>query len=418
MRERRTAPDAPSDREPRRSLTHVGGETRTRGDRDASELLASALDVGSSVESDAAEDAARAHVHGFHTYPARMHPTTARRLVEAFSRPGDSVLDPFCGSGTVLVEARAAGRVALGVDLNPLAVRLARRKAYPAGADERRALEEAAEKAAAVAETRRKAKAGASHRYGREDVELFDPHVLLELDGLRLGIQELPKGASRDTLALVLSSILVKVSKKRGDTVGATQPKRFASGFATRVFLDKARELSRKLAEIEPALTSAPRAQVDEGDARDLGHLRPESVQLVVTSPPYAGVYDYLEHHRLRLRWLGLQERDLEQSEIGARRTLSKLPAPDAWQSFFDEMSKVLVALHRVLVPSGKIVLVVGDATRGQEVLAADELLSDAAEASGYEVTAVGSQHRPNFHGGARSKLEHALLLTKKDGHR
>src|ERR1044072_4482147 len=61
--------------------------------------------------------------HPFHTYPARLHPATARVLME-FIGAGTRgpILDPFCGSGPVLVEARAAGLRAIGTDLNPLAV--------------------------------------------------------------------------------------------------------------------------------------------------------------------------------------------------------------------------------------------------------------------------------------------------------
>lgn len=69
--------------------------------------------------------------HGFHPYPARMIPQLARRILQEFSREGDIVLDPFCGSGTVLVESRLNGRNSIGVDLNPLAVILAKAKSTP-----------------------------------------------------------------------------------------------------------------------------------------------------------------------------------------------------------------------------------------------------------------------------------------------
>ena len=70
---------------------------------------------------------------------ARMHPQTAGRLVRAATERGALVLDPLCGSGTVLVEAMIAGRRGAGTDLNPLAERLARSIAWcpvpPAYAD-------------------------------------------------------------------------------------------------------------------------------------------------------------------------------------------------------------------------------------------------------------------------------------------
>ena len=108
----------------RRSLTHVGGAVEERGDPEASARLARAVDVSPTADADAPD---RAHVHGFHAYPARTHPVTARLLIEDFAPPGGVVLDPFCGSGTVLVEAMLAGRSAIGTDLNPIAIMLARR---------------------------------------------------------------------------------------------------------------------------------------------------------------------------------------------------------------------------------------------------------------------------------------------------
>src|SRR5262249_53120887 len=138
--------------------------------------------------------------------------------VEGLTREGATVLDPFCGSGTVLVEARLAGRRAIGVDINPLAIQLARRKATPADEAERTALVAAARAAADVAEARRKAKAGASKRLPEEDVAAYDPHVLLELDGLRVGIEASADARTKSDLYLVLSAILTKLSKKRADT--------------------------------------------------------------------------------------------------------------------------------------------------------------------------------------------------------
>jgi hypothetical protein len=61
------------------------------------------------------------HTHNFYRYPARFSPQFARAVIEAFSAPGDTVLDPFMGGGTSAVEALAAGRRFVGCDLNPLA---------------------------------------------------------------------------------------------------------------------------------------------------------------------------------------------------------------------------------------------------------------------------------------------------------
>jgi len=59
--------------------------------------------------------------HNFYRYPARFSPLFARTAIEAFTEPGDIVLDPFMGGGTTLVEARLLGRQGIGTDISSLA---------------------------------------------------------------------------------------------------------------------------------------------------------------------------------------------------------------------------------------------------------------------------------------------------------
>ncbi|MBU0478029.1 transcriptional repressor LexA [bacterium] len=70
----------------------------------------------------------KSYTHGLHSYPAMFIPQVARRLIETYSRKGDTICDIFCGSGTALVESRLLGRNAYGIDLNPFAVFLAKAK--------------------------------------------------------------------------------------------------------------------------------------------------------------------------------------------------------------------------------------------------------------------------------------------------
>lgn len=374
------------------------------------------------ASSSTAEEAARAHVHGFHSYPARMHPDTARRLIEALSSPGDRVLDPFCGSGTVLVEARLAGRAAIGVDANPLAVRLSRLKVRGSSAGERERLVAAARSVAAVADERRKGRAGPSRRYGHEDVALFEPHVLLELDGLRVGLDQLA-GAGADALRadleLVLSALLTKLSRRASDTSDHALPRRIAAGFPARLFVRKTEELARRLAEAAAPLSASPPAVVEEGDARVLRGISSGSVHLAVTSPPYPGVYDYLAHHEARLRWLRLRSARFEQAEIGARRHLDPL-GPDAGRvRWREELRGVLAALARVLRSGAPLVLLIADSVVAGAPVYAVDVVRDAGSSEGFTVRAVASQPRPHFHRPTarafqrRPRHEHAILLIR-----
>ncbi len=70
-------------------------------------------------------------IHGIHTYPAMMLPQIARRLIEEYGKESKVNLDPFCGSGTVLVESLLHNISSYGVDINPLAILLSKVKTTP-----------------------------------------------------------------------------------------------------------------------------------------------------------------------------------------------------------------------------------------------------------------------------------------------
>jgi hypothetical protein len=402
----------------RRALTNVGGAITTEGDRADAERLAHALDVPPATDDD--NDPARAHVHGFHTYPARMHPLTAARLVAAFVPAGARVLDPFCGSGTVLVEALAANRAATGTDLNPLAVRLAGCKTRPRAPSELAHLVSRAAECAASADERRKAKAGASRRFPPADVELYEPHVLLELDSLRAKIASFGSDPARADLELVLSAVLVKLSRKSGDTGSRATERRTRPGFAAKLFVQKAEDLAARLTALAALLPNpAPPVRALLDDATELKTLPREPVAGVVTSPPYAATYDYLAHHELRLRWLNLDAGPLARGEIGSRSAYAKKEPTGAAAAWGAELERAFRAVGRVLPPGGPLALVMADSAVGDVALRADEIVATAARAAGLVPCARASQARPHFHGPTarafrdRPRAEHALLLRK-----
>lgn len=431
----------------RRSLTNVGGEIETSGDPREAEILARAIDVpppsfdeskegrkaSGPPEASLEEDPDRAHVHGFHAYPARAHPVTARRLIEELIVDGGVVLDPFCGGGTILVEAMLAGRMAIGTDLNPIAVMLSRAKTFPHSPELTAALVRAAEGVAAFADERRKAKAGATRRLPPADLAAFAPHVLLELDGLRAGIAE-AKPETRPDLSLVLSSILVKLSARKGDTSEESVEKRIAAGYPAKLFVRKTEELARRFDELYALLPERPasvgkpqpRARVFEDDANVLRNVRDASVDGVITSPPYVATYDYLAHHDLRLRWLGLDARRLERGEIGARRRYERLTPRQATAEWEGELERLFRSLARVVKRGGPVVLLIADSAVGggktpPHAIRADDVVARVA-ARGGELRAVAraSQPRPHFHAATaaaftdRPRLEHALLLRRQ----
>lgn len=395
-------------------MTHLGGAIEFEGDAEDARRLVDALDVRSALDD---EDAARAHVHGFHTYPARMHPDTAARLVSSFVPDGGYVLDPFCGSGTVLIEALIAGRRPIGVDLNPLAVMLTRCKMRHRSPVELEKLTALANSCAKYADERRQARAGARQRYSAEDVQLFEPHVLLELDSLRARIAEIPGDNLRLDLSLLLSSLLVKLSRKSSDTSRSVVARRTAPGFAARMFVRKTEDLVQRLATLGKLVTKPQAVFVEQDDATQLKTLPSVKMDAIITSPPYAATYDYISHHLMRLRWLGLDASGLASGEFGSRSRYERIDPRKAGKAWSQELARFFRAAQAVLAPRGKLVMLIADSALGKIALRADEVVAETARECGLYPAARASQARPHFHGPSkeafreRPRFEHAILL-------
>jgi SAM-dependent methyltransferase len=424
---------------PRRSLSaqRAGGGIRKSGMPALATQLGRALDVAGE-----GENHLERYTHGIHSYPARMHPLTARRaLVALGAGPGKVVLDPFCGSGTVLVEGMLTGATCIGVDANPLAILLARARVFRDGPQTRRHLVDAAQRIAGITLAAGKA----ARRAGYEPPDLrrvhaddsaeaareaalegwFSTHVRRELETLAQGIDAERPGPLRDVLAALLSSIVVKMSRRTSDTRGETTPRKLGRGMAARLFAERAEKLAMGLAALDADAPAVGRAEVHLGDAREL-RLADASVHLVVTSPPYAGTYDYLEHHRLRAAFLGLPIAEFQKRELGSRRSFGASPGTvdTALMQWDVDLSRVLVEIRRVLVPGGRAAFLVGDSLAGRGrvavAIAADHLLADVATRAGLRFVAAAAQSRPllgslehdRFAG--KGKHEHLMVFEKE----
>jgi SAM-dependent methyltransferase len=393
----------------RRAFSTLGGPVDLGGEAEAARTLGRLYEVERSLE--------RALTHGFHSYAGRMHPSIARGAVAAFSAPGDAVVDPFCGSGTVPVEAMGLGRRAFGVDASPLGVAIARVRTTLLGeAGRERLVAEAAAIAEQSGERARKRRRPDVPYWATKEVARFHPHVLYELLGLRELVMAHPDDDIGRALRLCLSSLLVKFMK-----AGPTAPrdgaeKRIARGVPSRMLADRAAELARGLAALArrtPAGTSAP--EISEGDARALP-MAAGSAQLVLSSPPYAGTYDYAAIHDARFLWLGLSEKKFRRVQLGARTEhVGDVPGA-AWRA---EQARFMAEVARVLRPGGHALLVVGDGVVDGRAENAPDGIAAAGAAVGLEAVARASQARP-LHDRRLAQIfadqprrEHLLLLQK-----
>ncbi|HEU4727955.1 MAG TPA: hypothetical protein VFT22_08710 [Kofleriaceae bacterium] len=411
------------------SMPRAPGRIYADGVRASAEALVAALRAPA-VDHDVAESL----THPFHGYPARLHPATARVLVELIGPgAGDApIVDPFCGSGTALVEARAAGRPAIGVDLNPLAVLVARAKTWTAPARRRKELYQtgheitglvlaagkAARRSGAEEAPMRKPAGFDPNARNRRLASWFAPHVRRELELIASYLDELRARDAElaDVLTACLSAILYKVSSRTSDTDGTWVDRNVPRGAAARHFAQRVELLVAGLHDLARTPGAIPR--VVEHDARRLAEVVPAGTAgAVIASPPYAGTYDYAEHQRLRFDFLALRHRELDAGEIGSRRSFEHDPA--ARQAWHAALADALDAIARALAPGRPAAIVIGDSlASGRAVYALDDLRGALTDELVLEAWA--SQHRPMLGGreqrafGDRPKAEHIVLLRRR----
>ena len=364
------------------------------GDPNLAEVLLQALSETEPIER---------WTHGFHTYPAGLHPDAAQALLAGF--PGQRVFDPFVGGGTILVEARAAGRVALGSDVSPVALRVARTRAATPPQEVIAHMRATARKLTAAART--------ATELPPEPIlnalqDWYAVHALRELESLRQGIAS-SKPEVRGLLETVFSSILVKTSWRRSDTNPQRERHHRPVGTTAILFHKKARELGRRLEAFAEAIPEGtPPAEIKWRDARQSGA---PACDLILTSPPYPSTYDYLRLQHLRHIWLG--DDVPYPSEIGSRQDWRQASRKALQQWHLDSIAWVK-AVTKNLTPGGHLVVVIGDGITPSGYIDTSRATEESARAAGLVSVARASVERED-HAREAQRWEHAFAFQKPD---
>jgi hypothetical protein len=233
----------------------------------------------------------------------------------------------------------------------------------------------------------------------------YAPYVLSELETIRRGIESAPADVQL-LLFGAWSSTLVKVSWRRSDTSAQREEHRRPPGTAATLFHKKTRELARRLLALREQTTEGTLSPVVHSwDARDLGEL--DRVDLILTSPPYPAVYDYLPMQMLREAWMGIYGD--RRAEIGARR-LWRRSHPIAMGMWCEDTARWIGASARVMSSTGHLVVVIGDGLVGDQAIDTWSPTIAAAEQHGLRMEAGVSVARPDHARGSR-RWEHAMMF-------
>jgi DNA modification methylase len=371
-------------------------------------------DILHSVDWDFADVPANTGLHAIHPYPAKFIPQIPRQLIQLFDPEERGVLlDPFCGSGTTLVEAINAGREACGVDLNPLACLISRVKTTPLPC----ALDTIAKQVTARAQELLSSETLQVPCIPRLD-HWFKPDIQKALAVLIREISHIPSCSTREALQVALSSIIVRVSNQESDTRYAAVEK---NASAHEVF----GQFKRATSSLHQAITLLSdnlfrRLGTATVLNRDILTVTPDelprNVGLVVTSPPYPNAYEYWLYHKYRMYWLGMDPIEVRQREIGARPHYFRKQRQDE-SDFERQMSICFRLLFRVMLPGAKACFLVGRSIIHGRTIDNVALLQRAAQPYGFVTEGVISRripvHRKTFnplHGKIRQ--EHILVFA------
>lgn len=330
-----------------------------------------------SVNWDFAKVTGRDRIHDIHPYPARFIPQIPREIIRLF-HPGDgsAIFDPFCGSGTTLVEAIRAGKPAIGVDVHPLAVLIAKTKTTP--------LESSLSQVARAITKNRSTDKAPIPKIPHLD-HWFLPDVQQALANLTSYIQEVKNPVVQDCLRVALSRIIVRVSNQESDTRYAAIRKDVNSKQVYTLFLDSVAFIEQAVLETYGGFFApSVECKLICGDILDI---TPESIGrnigLVVTSPPYPNAYEYWLYHKYRMYWLGMDPLEVRRMEIGARpHYFRKQPATES--DFERQMTQVFHLLSKVMIPQALTCFLVGRSVVHGKTIDNSSLLKRAAETNGF----------------------------------
>lgn len=308
-------------------------------------------------------------LHRIAPYVGRIKPAFAHFLIEYTTKQGDTVLDPFGGIGTIPVEAMLMGRESISNDLNPYALYIA------------------------------KAKSEKKKELGK----LVEYINSIEIDTSKVDISSIPQWVKEYYNEETLKEILFL--KKRleddkqffllGNLIGISQghrPGHLSKPCAWTLPYKPRPNDPGEYREVKPRLIDKirrtykddfkPKAtmKVIHGDARKL-KVKDDSVDAIISSPPYFDTLDYINSSRLRLAICGYYD---EEEKKKIRNTLIQ-----QYDTYLKDMELCISEFKRVLKKKGKCIIIVGDVFKKKQTINTAEELKPIFEKYGFKCHAI-----------------------------
>jgi len=313
--------------------------------------------------------------HKFHSYPARFIPQIPLTFIKIFTKERDTVLDPMCGCGTTLVEAFLNNRNSVGNDFNPLAALISKVKTTLIDENEFRYFN----KKLAVMKRYldldyRRVDEKINNLPNRKISKIFNRVVISKLEAIRetlLEVKEEKHNELFDFGRVALSSTIWSLVEN-GNEVNVDE-----------LFLKKVKFMQNELNKTTKIIKTIPEVKVICGDARKL-EVKTNTVDLIVTSPPYVNALDYYRAHMYNMLWLGMDFDLFRKHEIGGHshfisnrfRLLSE---------YLGDMLRSMIEMNRILKKDKLCVIVVGNSSLEYELIESHKFFTTMAKNIGFK---------------------------------
>lgn len=324
--------------------------------------------------------------HGYHRYPAKFIPQLVRKIIIKYSKPGDLVLDSFGGCGTTLVESKLSGRESIGLDVNDVAVLIA--KAKTIGIDSKILEERNKSLLERIANNK-----DITNYFTNANKRLqywFKPEEFNKLRIIYDCIQEEEDSKTKLFYNCCFSNILKNCSIWYSRSIKPMRDNSKKIAEPVSAFTKHLDYMTRKNKEYVELLNLKNvwdvLCHMKKGDARKI-NLPDEHIDLVVTSPPYVTSYEYAEIHQLSILWFNFAGdiKDIKKDFVGtssrenARRNINSTLAEETIEklsknnkklsrhvsNYYSDLSRCYEEMYRVLKKDKYACIIIGDTEYG-----------------------------------------------------
>ena len=293
------------------------------------------------------------------TWRGQFSPQLIEALIENYASEDDVLYDPFCGSGTLLIEAASKNYTVFGTELNPAAFGLA-----------------------SIYKLIQADNINASIEYVENIIKDYFPTGNLfkntkskELDNLKTELVSALSKTKDLNIKIILNALIIGLD--------------FEQKILTKVKLQSAWENLRTTIQNLP--DSDKDINLFLGDARE-SNINNDSIDFVITSPPYINVFNYHQNYRKSVEATGFNVLEVARSEIGSNRKFRSNRFLTVIQYALD-IYQVFIDLKRICKPDAKIIFIVGRESSVRKTSFSNaKLLTEVAKEVGFKL--VGEQPR------------------------